>query len=281
MAPPNDMKIDGNSSLPNLRLSKDGWQEKPAGWEGANHAVIDNAARLTTPRRAEVESVDVPEGMELIVVLAGGTREDGLPHLWVQERLHHAALLHRKALAHGRGAIPILCCGGGTYHKPNYTNEAGFAVHESTSCGEFLVNQGVGAEHIFKEWSSYDTIANGWFTRRDHIECLGIKNFVVITSEFHMPRTKVIFDWVFGLEPREDYEIRYISVKDVGMDDAVLKERQEREENSRLALVKRSKEIRTLKDFHRFFYMDHKAYSVAGALNDDRGQINGDAKKSY
>jgi hypothetical protein len=38
----------------------------------------------------------------------------------------------------------------------------GYVIHEGTSCAAYLVQKyGVPPDHILKEWSSYDTIANG------------------------------------------------------------------------------------------------------------------------
>lgn len=38
----------------------------------------------------------------------------------------------------------------------------GYVIHEGTSCAAYLVQRyGMDPDHILKEWSSYDTIANG------------------------------------------------------------------------------------------------------------------------
>lgn len=66
----------------------------------------------------------------------------------------------------------------------------------------------VSEKDILCEEESYDTIGNAWFAK---IKCLiphRIFTVAVITSEYHMERSRLIFDWVLG--PK--YKIQYISV---------------------------------------------------------------------
>ena len=90
----------------------------------------------------------------------------------------------------------IIVMGGGTYHKPPILNDSNYVIHESSSCALYLTQQGdVDPKDIYREWSSYDTIANGYYAYLNYIKPLNIKEFVLITSKFHMPRVKVIFDY--------------------------------------------------------------------------------------
>ncbi len=66
----------------------------------------------------------------------------------------------------------------------------------------------VGENDILCEENSYDTIGNAWFAK---IKCLiprRIFTVAVITSEYHIERSKLIFDWVLGSK----YKIQYIGV---------------------------------------------------------------------
>ena len=47
-----------------------------------------------------------------------------------------------------------------------------------------IINLGVCPNMIYKEWSSYDTIANGFFAFTNFIIPLKQKNIILITSEF-------------------------------------------------------------------------------------------------
>jgi hypothetical protein len=51
--------------------------------------------------------------------------------------------------------VNIITLSGGTAHAPNYTDEAGFHVHEATASANYLVASGVENHMIYKEWASY------------------------------------------------------------------------------------------------------------------------------
>lgn len=132
---------------------------------------------------------------DAIMVLAGGQLPDGGVPEWVQRRLDASLHLYR---AHG-ASCPIVCLGGGTPHRPPVFNSAGHVIHEGTSCAAYLVRKGVDPDHILKEWGSYDTIANGFFALTWHALPRAWTRLVVVTSEFHMARTRLVFEWVFAL----------------------------------------------------------------------------------
>eukprot|EP00898_Chlorokybus_atmophyticus_P007135 jgi/Chlat1/7422/Chrsp6S07446 len=79
-------------------------------------------------------------------------------------------------------------------------NSRGFVVHESSACAENLVQKGLHQDNIYKEWASYDTVANAYFALVQHAMPAGWSRLHVITSRFHMPRTRLLFEWVFGLQ---------------------------------------------------------------------------------
>ena len=53
-------------------------------------------------------------------------------------------------------------------------------------------------DRIFFENQSFDTISNAWFAKKDCLEPLGITSCIVVTSDYHIARSKVIFEWVLG-----------------------------------------------------------------------------------
>ena len=55
--------------------------------------------------------------------------------------------------------------------------------------------QGFPATSILKEVSSFDTIGNGYYALTIHSIPRGWRNVAMITSEFHMPRSKVIMPY--------------------------------------------------------------------------------------
>ena len=101
-----------------------GWEKVPEGWEK-----LPLSSAGSEEEQSENDSVEP----YLLVVLAGGLDPaTGLPHPWVCNRLDRAKEIQ------GGLNIPILCCGGGTYHNPPYLNKEGFVVHESTACAAYL-----------------------------------------------------------------------------------------------------------------------------------------------
>ncbi|EKV02541.1 hypothetical protein Lepto7375DRAFT_4778 [Leptolyngbya sp. PCC 7375] len=66
-----------------------------------------------------------------------------------------------------------------------------------------------------------------------HIEPLELKHLLVITSEFHIPRTKAVFEWIYHLEGlSQDYQVVFEAVSDDGIDATTLRSRQQKENAS-------------------------------------------------
>jgi uncharacterized SAM-binding protein YcdF (DUF218 family) len=51
---------------------------------------------------------------------------------------------------------------------------------------------------IVYEDQSVDTIGNAWFTKKLCLEPLGITSCIVVTSDYHIERSRVIFEWILG-----------------------------------------------------------------------------------
>ena len=51
---------------------------------------------------------------------------------------------------------------------------------------------------IFYEDQSVDTIGNAWFVKTLCLEPLGIRSCVVVTSDYHVNRSRIIFEWILG-----------------------------------------------------------------------------------
>lgn len=63
---------------------------------------------------------------------------------------------------------------------------------------DYLVSIGLKPECITTELNSRDTVGDAVFTRVNIIEPLGFSKFCVVTSNYHVARTKRIFDFVYG-----------------------------------------------------------------------------------
>jgi len=243
----------------------DGWNIKPEGWESIDYKYIDIKQPKIKNFNLEIDG---------IVVLAGGIDSKGFCHPWVIRRLDLAYNIHKSTNK------PIFCLGGGSYHIPPILNKNNFAIHESTSCSEYLISLGVEPNMIYKEWSSYDTIANGYFGFVNHIIPLKLEKIVLITSEFHMPRSRVIFNWMKNIF-NNNINIKYMSVTDKDLNEDVITSRITRETKSKENLIKYViAKITNIKSFHKWFFTEHGAYKSNSEL--DRKIILDDKeKKSY
>lgn len=195
-----------------------------------------------------------------IIVLAGGLDENGECHDFVKVRLDKAKEIYDENIKNNI-QTNIICLGGGTYHKPPNLNNLNYVIHESTACAIYLVENGVDDAHIMREWSSYDTIANGFYCLVNFIIPLNITECEIVTSDFHMPRAKVIFDF-FKKFSHNDIKILYTSVNDNMIPENIKEERKKREANSARNFIKTTENFDTLGKFVEWFHRDHDAYKA-------------------
>ncbi|HYP07631.1 MAG TPA: YdcF family protein [Bryobacteraceae bacterium] len=193
--------------------------------------------------------------MDAVIVLGGGVREGGELPPWAVRRFERAVEL--------AGDAPIVCLSAGTVHRPPPLDPEGYPWLESVAGAAYLLARGVPPERIQVEASSYDTIGNAYFAKLLHVDPAGWRDLVVITSEFHMPRSRAIFEWVFGLTP-ERYAMRFEATADDGLLPELVERRRQREAASLRALTRVIERVRDLPTFHRWFYTEHNAYTATG-----------------
>ncbi|OGN01617.1 MAG: hypothetical protein A3I26_00245 [Candidatus Yanofskybacteria bacterium RIFCSPLOWO2_02_FULL_43_10] len=73
---------------------------------------------------------------------------------------------------------------------------------------EYAVGLGTSADAILKEDVSKDTIGNAYFCKLNFLEPNDWHNIVIVTSDYHIPRTRYIFEKVLG----SGYTIEFASV---------------------------------------------------------------------
>lgn len=194
-----------------------------------------------------------------IFVLAGGNKNDNEPHEFVKKRLDRAVELYQlnsKKLIKSK----IICMGGGTYHKPPNLTNNGFVKHESTICANYLIEKKIPSSDILKEWFSYDTIANGYFAFNNFILPFDFNNIIIISSDFHINRVKVIFNYLKIIFKKRDLVIKYFDTNSY-VSNEVYKIREERENNSIINFQKNIiGKINNLYDFSIWFFTEHNSY---------------------
>jgi len=206
-----------------------------------------------------------------ILVPGGGLLNDGSLPPWTIARLELALTFKDQCRW-------FILLSGGTVHKPPPVNEAGFPLFESSESAKHLVNAGINSNRILTEISSYDTIGNAHFARLLFTEPLQLKKLLIVTSEFHMPRTKAIFEWIFHLPPLPfNYQLDFETTPNKGLSSQALAARIQREESSLENLMQTIQNINTLENFIHWLYTEHAAYAIDKPLS----PISDDELKSY
>jgi len=133
-------------------------------------------------------------------------------------------------------------------------------------------------------------IKTSHMTRREHYHLTLMHCYCeqVVTSSFHAPRTRAIFDWIFGVNalpsegvqgdgnedreaaaaaaiasesatlPRDRYSLTYIGTENVGLTEDEVRVRELREARSVKNVEMLAKEKRTLRDVLLFLMTDHR-----------------------
>jgi hypothetical protein len=208
---------------------------------------------------------------DAILVPGGGVRAGGILPSWVRRRFGRAIELHEGAY--------IVALSAGTTHRPPPLDPAGFPIFESVAGANYLRESGIPADRILIETHSYDTIGNAFFSRVIHTDPLGLRRLLVVTSDFHLERIQLAFDWIYRLTPRTlPYELHFEGVADPDMDPYLWAERSEKERRGIEALKPLTQSLTSMRDFHRWLFTEHSAYSAASARP---RQHAGDALDSY
>ena len=226
-----------------------------------------------------------------MVVLAGGQTADGGVPPWVARRLDLAAAVHRaerrwdgearagrstsqQAVVGGEAPVeipgprqcPVLVLGMGTPYRAPLRLASGFPLTEAASCATYLLaaHRDVHPDDVYKEERSMDTIGNAYFCLAQHVAPRGWRRVAVVTSRFHMPRTRAAFRWIFGMHGGGEYELAFVATEDAGIDPDVLAARRAKEAASLRGLRRTQRRVGgSLAAFHHWLHTEHTAYSVA------------------
>lgn len=188
----------------------------------------------------------------------GGLREGGVLPPWSIARFE-------LAVERQTGTEAFICLSQATVHRPPPLDERGFPVTEAAAGARYLVQSGIEPERIRLEALSLETIGNAAFTRLLHTDVAGWRRLLVITSAFHMPRSRAIFEKVFALKP-SDYELEFAESENRGLTDDAVAARVARELKSLSSWQKNAEQWKTISDLAAWLWTQHDAYSGRGLL---------------
>lgn len=121
------------------------------------------------------------------------------------------------------------------------------------------MSNGIAPERVWSETCSYDTIGNAYFSRVIHTDPSRLRRLHVITSQFHIRRVRLIFNWIFSCD-YDRYHLSFEATPDVGIDPDSLRARIEKEVSSTRDLNKIIPSLRSLRDVHDYMFTKHDAY---------------------
>jgi len=184
---------------------------------------------------------------DAVLILGGSYIDQNTLPSWVQSRLNAAIYQEGKTEL-------FIVLSRGTPHKPPVMDEDDFAVDECTIMANYLIDRGISNTKILKDAWSFDTIGNAYAALTMHAIPRNLRRLLVITSDFHMPRTKAIFRKVFSLHPLDIFKLEFLETESS-------LSISEKETRSLETWIERSKSIHTLMDLHDFIFTKHDAYN--------------------
>lgn len=208
---------------------------------------------------------------DAIFVPGGGIRDGGTLPPWSAARFDHVLALETEA--------PVVCLSVATPHVPPPLTSTGFPIRECAAGAYYLMERGIAPERIRLEALSLDTIGNAYFAKLLHVDPAGWQRLLIVTSEFHMARTRAIFEWVFGFDPGR-YELNFAATPNLGLSPEAAAARSAKEQQGLERLRLTQQEVRTAADLHQWIFTRHDAYSAAGSIR-DRMPLDSSTAESY
>ncbi len=190
---------------------------------------------------------------DAILILGGGLRPGGLLP-------EYAKLRFDLALASESGE-PMVPLSAGTTRRPATLDADGRLFTESRAGARYLIDRGIDPRRIYCESTAYDTIGNAYFSRVQLTDPLGWRRPLVITSEFHMPRTEAIFRWIFSLDSPFPYSFEFAASPNAGLTMAELEVRKEKEEASLHMVEQLRDRLTSFRSLAHWLFTEHRAYT--------------------
>lgn len=181
------------------------------------------------------------------IVVLGGSVIDGetLPP-WVIERLNYAIIMSERCSY-------FLLLSRGTVHKPPPLDKDGFPIDECQVMANHMIKYGVDPKKILTDSWSLDTIGNAYAALTMHCIPFNLRSLHIVTSDFHMPRSRAIFEKVFSLFPMNIFNL---SFHETSSKLSITT----KEKDSLESWREKSKDWTTLSDLYSFLFTEHNVY---------------------
>jgi len=215
---------------------------------------------------------------DCIVIPGGGVDSNGSPSAWVSARLD-------RAIEMASLTSYFLVLSRGTTHRPPLLDKHSFPIDEASASAAYLIERNIPSHKILIENWSLDTIGNAYFARQCILEPMELYRLAIITNDFHMTRTKLIFDWVFSLtnstkDRCEKYQIVFFTVNNQDMTDEQLIARIDKERLACEDVKLKIEQIRNLSQMGQFMFIEHGAYKAKN-LHSRRSQLDSLTASTY
>jgi hypothetical protein len=215
---------------------------------------------------------------DCIVIPGGGVDSNGSPSAWVSARLD-------RAIEMASLTSYFLVLSRGTTHRPPLLDKHSFPIDEASASAAYLIERNIPSHKILIENWSLDTIGNAYFARQCILEPMELHRLAIITNDFHMSRTKLIFDWVFSLSNStkdrcEKYQIVYFTVNNQDMTDEQLIARIDKERLACEDVKLKIQKITNLSQMGQFMFIEHGAYKAKN-LHSRRSQLDSLTASTY
>lgn len=125
---------------------------------------------------------------DAIIILSGGVAADGSLPGWVRSRVERGVTLWRNGIA------PRIIMSG----RWGFGERGSPPITEAQAMKRLAVRLGVPAKDTRTEEQSRDTIGNAYFTQTTLLVRRGWTRLVVVTSDYHLARTRYVFQKILG-----------------------------------------------------------------------------------
>lgn len=119
---------------------------------------------------------------------------------------------------------------------------------------------------FFRQFSSFDTIGDVFYVRTVFTEARRLCKLLIITSEFHMERTKLLFEWIMRLPLYKHakpasfcaYSLQYMATENAELTDDMLQSRLLKEQRAIQSIDEMKRKIHSMEELNQWLFSEHK-----------------------